>query len=281
MLYTSTANDDNDINRIMQAALNAMGLESRTATAVTVMYIDGLALYPGSSGYPTATRATANQMARNHTRSSLPIREFQRRQFRGQLQIWDQRRAQLQRLLELTTTTQVSNNSTIYPQPTLILQRQRFELIRRNATRMAAMTQNYNTTQWLHVGKEVTLKVLTMLFNMLLASISYIHRYPARFPNPKRELLSLAQYLDGSLNHFKVKRTTKFHKLKRGYAKYRRIDADSVRLYFDGQPLLDTSTPNDLPDLEDNSVIDHFIEQVGGMSILADATKAWVGAPLL
>ncbi|BEI83176.1 hypothetical protein CcaverHIS002_0310440 [Cutaneotrichosporon cavernicola] len=86
---------------------------------------------------------------------------------------------------------------------------------------------------------------------------------------------------DGSLNHFKVKRTTKFHKLKRGYAQYRRIDVASVRLYFDGQPLLDMFTPNDVPDLDDNAVIDHFVEQVGGRSVLADATKTWVGTPLL
>ncbi|WVQ85725.1 hypothetical protein IAT38_007891 [Cryptococcus sp. DSM 104549] len=70
---------------------------------------------------------------------------------------------------------------------------------------------------------------------------------------------------------FKIKKTTKLNKLKRGadkrvqnaYAERVGTDVGSIRLLFEGQRIQDHQTALDL-DLEDGDSLDVLLEQVGG-----------------
>ncbi|KLT41191.1 ubiquitin-like protein [Cutaneotrichosporon oleaginosum] len=68
---------------------------------------------------------------------------------------------------------------------------------------------------------------------------------------------------DGTERFFKIKPSTAFGKLKRGYAKLQNLDIGSLRLHYDGVPLSDHATPLDL-DMIDGDVIENYIPQVGG-----------------
>ena len=68
---------------------------------------------------------------------------------------------------------------------------------------------------------------------------------------------------DQSEVQFKVKRNTKFIKVKMAFCSRKSLEPDSVRLVFDGERLIDEKCPEDL-DMEDGDVIDCIMEQIGG-----------------
>lgn len=70
---------------------------------------------------------------------------------------------------------------------------------------------------------------------------------------------------DGAEMYFKIKRGTQLKKLMDAYCKKQGIARDSVRFLFDGTPIHDEKTPDDLG-MEDDDVIDAMIEQTGGWS---------------
>lgn len=60
-------------------------------------------------------------------------------------------------------------------------------------------------------------------------------------------------------------------KIKKNYAERVGVAAGSVRLIFDGSPVSDTDTPRGLS-LEDDDVIEAFVEQTGGSSSYSTAS---------
>lgn len=58
--------------------------------------------------------------------------------------------------------------------------------------------------------------------------------------------------------YFKVKRTTKFHKIKVVYAEMVGLKVPNLRLHFDGQPIPDGKTPRDV-EIEDGDVIENMV----------------------
>ncbi|KAI9634428.1 ubiquitin-related domain-containing protein [Dioszegia hungarica] len=68
---------------------------------------------------------------------------------------------------------------------------------------------------------------------------------------------------DGNEVFFKIKKTTKLNKLKAAYAERVGADAQTIRLLFDGNRILDDQTAADL-DIEDGDAIEVLLEQVGG-----------------
>ncbi|XP_003747456.1 small ubiquitin-related modifier [Galendromus occidentalis] len=69
---------------------------------------------------------------------------------------------------------------------------------------------------------------------------------------------------EGDEIHFRLKMTTPFSKIKKNYAERVGVAAGSIRLIFDGNPVSDSDTPRNLS-LEDDDIIEAFVEQTGGM----------------
>merc|ERR1712146_262410 len=78
----------------------------------------------------------------------------------------------------------------------------------------------------------------------------------------------------GEETHFKIKTTTKFHKVFNAYSQRKGVDPASIRFAFDGQHINPEQTPADI-DMEDEDVIDCMLQQLGGMS---DGVKPEEGA---
>jgi small ubiquitin-related modifier len=68
---------------------------------------------------------------------------------------------------------------------------------------------------------------------------------------------------DGNEVFFKIKRTTQLKKLMEAYCKKVGIDKGSLRFLYDGRPLQDDKTADDL-EMENDDVIDAMVEQTGG-----------------
>ena len=68
---------------------------------------------------------------------------------------------------------------------------------------------------------------------------------------------------DGAEVYFKIKKQTALKKLMEAYCKKQGIQRASVRFLYDGNPVEEDKTPEDLG-MEDDDVIDAMIEQVGG-----------------
>ncbi|GET86177.1 small ubiquitin protein, putative [Leishmania tarentolae] len=68
---------------------------------------------------------------------------------------------------------------------------------------------------------------------------------------------------DGAEMFFKIKRGTQLKKLIDAYCKKQGISRGSVRFLFDGAPIDEIKTPEDLG-MEDDDVIDAMVEQTGG-----------------
>ena len=68
---------------------------------------------------------------------------------------------------------------------------------------------------------------------------------------------------DGAEVYFKIRRNTPLKKLMDAYCKKQGVSRPSVRFLFDGAPLNEVKTPDDL-DIENEDVIDAMIEQTGG-----------------
>ncbi|CAD2217051.1 hypothetical protein AGDE_00239 [Angomonas deanei] len=68
---------------------------------------------------------------------------------------------------------------------------------------------------------------------------------------------------DGAEMFFKIKRVTQLKKLVDAYCKKQGISKDSVRFLFDGLPMDESKTPEDLG-MEDDDVIDAMVQQTGG-----------------
>jgi len=68
---------------------------------------------------------------------------------------------------------------------------------------------------------------------------------------------------DGAEVYFKIKKQTALKKLMEAYCKKQGILRASVRFLYDGNPVEEDKTPEDLG-MEDDDVIDAMIEQVGG-----------------
>ncbi|KAJ3367069.1 Small ubiquitin- modifier 1 [Allomyces javanicus] len=73
----------------------------------------------------------------------------------------------------------------------------------------------------------------------------------------------------GNEMEFKVKSTTKFHKIAKAYADKKNIDLAGLRFQVDGErvDLLSEQTVGEL-DLEDGDIVDVEINQVGGATTL-------------
>jgi small ubiquitin-related modifier len=70
---------------------------------------------------------------------------------------------------------------------------------------------------------------------------------------------------DGAEMYFKIKRGTQLKKLMDAYCKKQGISRQSVRFLFDGSPIDENKTPDDIG-MEDDDVIDAMVEQTGGDS---------------
>ena len=68
---------------------------------------------------------------------------------------------------------------------------------------------------------------------------------------------------DGGEMFFKIKRSTQLKKLMDAYCKKQGITRSSVRFLFDGAPLDENKSPDDIK-MEDDDVIDAMVEQTGG-----------------
>ena len=68
---------------------------------------------------------------------------------------------------------------------------------------------------------------------------------------------------DNAEVHFKVKKSIKFDKLFTAFCTKRGTDKASTKFLFDGARLNGEQTPADM-DMEDDDVIEAFLEQVGG-----------------
>jgi hypothetical protein len=68
---------------------------------------------------------------------------------------------------------------------------------------------------------------------------------------------------DGAEVYFKIKRGTVLRKLMDAYCKKQGIARTSVRFLYDGAPIDENKTPDDL-EMEDDDVIDAMVEQTGG-----------------
>ncbi|CAJ1005985.1 putative Ubiquitin-2 like Rad60 SUMO-like/Ubiquitin family [Leishmania naiffi] len=71
---------------------------------------------------------------------------------------------------------------------------------------------------------------------------------------------------DGAEMFFKIKRGTQLKKLIDAYCKKQGISRGSVRFLFDGAPIDESKTPEDLG-MEDDDVIDAMVEQTGGSGV--------------
>eukprot|EP01064_Diplonema_japonicum_P034280 TRINITY_DN7062_c0_g1_i1.p2 TRINITY_DN7062_c0_g1~~TRINITY_DN7062_c0_g1_i1.p2 ORF type:complete len:104 (+),score=37.85 TRINITY_DN7062_c0_g1_i1:43-312(+) len=81
---------------------------------------------------------------------------------------------------------------------------------------------------------------------------------------PESEQVSLKVVnADGAEVYFKIRRNTALKKLMDAYCKKQGVSRAAVRFLFDGAPLDDAKTPDDL-DMENDDVIDAMIEQTGG-----------------
>lgn len=70
---------------------------------------------------------------------------------------------------------------------------------------------------------------------------------------------------DGAEMTFRIKTTTQLKKLFDAYCKRQSINRQSVRFLFDGTPVDENKSPEDLG-MEDEDVIDAMVEQTGGFS---------------
>ncbi|AAZ11434.1 small ubiquitin-related modifier [Trypanosoma equiperdum] len=68
---------------------------------------------------------------------------------------------------------------------------------------------------------------------------------------------------DGAEMFFRIKSRTALKKLIDTYCKKQGISRNSVRFLFDGTPIDETKTPEELG-MEDDDVIDAMVEQTGG-----------------
>lgn len=68
---------------------------------------------------------------------------------------------------------------------------------------------------------------------------------------------------DGTEMQFKIKRTTKLHKVFAAYAQKKSVDPSQFRFLFDGNRLKDSLTAEEAG-LEDGDSIDALVEQIGG-----------------
>lgn len=86
----------------------------------------------------------------------------------------------------------------------------------------------------------------------------------AEAPAPASNQLSLKVVnADGAEMFFKIKSGTQIKKLIDAYCKKQGISRGSVRFLFDGSPIDENKTPEDLG-MEDDDVIDAMVEQTGG-----------------
>lgn len=68
---------------------------------------------------------------------------------------------------------------------------------------------------------------------------------------------------DGIETYFKIKRNTQLRKLMESFCTRQGINQSTVRFLFDGERVLDESTPEALG-MEDGDEIDAMVEQTGG-----------------
>ncbi|KAH8607080.1 putative Ubiquitin 2 like Rad60 SUMO like Ubiquitin family [Trypanosoma vivax] len=72
---------------------------------------------------------------------------------------------------------------------------------------------------------------------------------------------------DGAEMFFRIKNRTPLKKLIDAYCKKQGISRGSVRFLFDGSPIDESKTPEDMG-MEDDDVIDAMVEQTGGATSL-------------
>ncbi|KAG5450045.1 Small ubiquitin- modifier 2-A [Clonorchis sinensis] len=82
--------------------------------------------------------------------------------------------------------------------------------------------------------------------------------------DPSSEHINLkVQGQEGSIVHFKIKKTTPLRKLMNAYCERMGYQPMSVRFIFDGNNVHDTHTPASL-EMEENDTIEVFQAQTGG-----------------
>lgn len=82
---------------------------------------------------------------------------------------------------------------------------------------------------------------------------------------PSEHITLKVKSQDGNELFFKIKKGTQLKKLMDAYCSRNGVNPTTVRFLFDGQRILETSTPNDLR-LEENDQIDAMVEQTGGFN---------------
>lgn len=82
-------------------------------------------------------------------------------------------------------------------------------------------------------------------------------------PLPVNQISLKVVNADGAEMYFKIKTTTILKKLFDAYCKKQGISRQSVRFLFDGTPVDESKSPDDLG-MEEEDVIDAMVEQTGG-----------------
>jgi small ubiquitin-related modifier len=96
---------------------------------------------------------------------------------------------------------------------------------------------------------------------------------------PEEQLLNIKCLGQGGRElKFKVKNTTRFHRVFEAYASEEKMPIQSLRFLFDGSRVAPEKCPNDL-EMEDGDVIDVYVEQTGGGASQLFADLAGLGGP--
>lgn len=85
---------------------------------------------------------------------------------------------------------------------------------------------------------------------------------------------------DGSIIHFKIKKQTPLRKLMTTYCDRTGLNIANVRFRFDGQPINETDSPNQL-EMEEGDTIEVFQQQTGGHRTHDDHVDVGAGGVLL
>jgi small ubiquitin-related modifier len=115
--------------------------------------------------------------------------------------------------------------------------------------------------------------LISLLYHWYLRGLSWMMAdngnadCPKEREEPKQEIAQVSLKVvnaDGAEMYFKIKRGTQMKKLMDAYCKRQGVNRTSVRFLFDGSPIDENKTPDDLG-MEDDDVIDAMVEQTGGL----------------
>ncbi|CAH8545107.1 unnamed protein product [Schistosoma guineensis] len=81
---------------------------------------------------------------------------------------------------------------------------------------------------------------------------------------PSEHINIKVQGQEGSIIHFKIRKSTPFKKLITAYCDRLGVNQSAVRFFFDGNSVHETDTPGSL-EMEENDTVEVFQAQTGGL----------------